>query len=132
MTAVICCLCFASSASAADASAAVEYYKGTGIAVLKKAGQNSEIPKNTTGWMRDQTDWYYATGNGACLSDGWFEINSKWYCFDQRGYIRTGWIKSGKNWYYCDASETDLRGSMLTGQITPDGYYVNENGVWIP
>lgn len=82
--------------------------------------------------MRDQTDWYYVTGNGACLSDGWFEINSKWYCFDQRGYIRIGWIKSGKNWYYCDASETDLRGSMLTGQITPDGYYVNENGVWIP
>ena len=67
MTAVICCLCFASSASAADASAAVEYYKGTGIAVLKKAGQNSEIPKNTTGWMRDQADWYYATGSGTSV-----------------------------------------------------------------
>ena len=41
--------------------------------------------------------------------------------------MRTGWIQSGNAWYYCDTSS----GAMLTNTRTPDGYYVDANGVWI-
>ena len=115
------------------AASAIEYYGNTGIAVLQKAGQPaSSAQAKKYGWKRDNTDWYYLTEDGKRLSGGWVEIDSKWFCFDQKGYIRTGWIQSGYNWYYCDASDTSQRGVMLTNQYTPDGYYVNEKGAYVP
>lgn len=57
---------------------------------------------------------------------GWQSINGRWYCLhNPNGQMLTGWILSNGKWYYCDAS-----GAMLTNTTTPDGYYVDGNGVW--
>jgi len=39
--------------------------------------------------------------------------------------MATGWIKDNGKWYYLASS-----GNMLSNTRTPDGYYVDANGVW--
>ncbi|MDU1467209.1 MAG: MBL fold metallo-hydrolase, partial [Streptococcus mitis] len=41
------------------------------------------------------------------------------------GAMQTGWKRIDGNWYYF---QTD--GSLLKNAITPDGYKVNEEGIW--
>ncbi|MCI9047640.1 MAG: hypothetical protein HFG71_10290 [Hungatella sp.] len=43
-----------------------------------------------------------------------------------------GWIWSGGQWYYCDPREGSGQGAMMTSTYTPDGYWVNSDGVWNP
>lgn len=44
------------------------------------------------------------------------------------GTYKTGWHQDADGkWYYLD----NTTNYMLTNTITPDGYFVNENGVWI-
>ena len=40
-------------------------------------------------------------------------------------YVTNGWKQDNEKWYYFD--ENSL---MVTSQETPDGYYVNSEGVW--
>ena len=54
------------------------------------------------------------------------QIDNLWYCFDENGYMKTGWILYKDAWYYCGES-----GAMLVNTTTPDGYYVNGDGVWV-
>ena len=39
---------------------------------------------------------------------------------------RDYWAQSGENWYYLGSD-----GLMVRSAYTPDGYYVDENGVWV-
>ncbi len=81
------------------------------------------------GWQYDNIGgWWYLEPDGTYPRGGWLQIDGIWYCFNDVGYMRTGWIQSANgNWYYCDSS-----GAMLTNTWTPDGYYVDGNGIWIP
>ena len=57
----------------------------------------------------------------------WSQADGSWrYQKDDGSYAR-GWMQStdGK-WYYFNESSL-----MVTDQTTPDGYYVNADGVWI-
>ena len=78
-----------------------------------------------------------------------------WFHFDENAFMQTGWISDGKNTYYLNPISDNTRGMMVTGwkqiegkwyyfqetsdgtrgrmyrnEHTPDGYYVDENGVW--
>lgn len=82
----------------------------------------------SAGWIQDNVGWWYRFSDGSYPTNGWLQINGIWYCFDSVGYMRTGWIQAGSAWYYCDTNS----GAMLVNTRTPDGYYVDANGVWIP
>ncbi len=88
-------------------------------------------PSNTvnSGWQYDNIGgWWYLNPDGTYPKDGWLMVDGKWYYFNPVGYMVTGWIQSQNgNWYYCDSS-----GAMLTNTWTPDGYWVNADGVWVP
>lgn len=49
--------------------------------------------------------WQYRHANGSYVSGTWEQIDGKWYYFDENG-------------------------RMASSQTTPDGYYVDSNGVW--
>ncbi len=49
-----------------------------------------------------------------------------WYYFGEDGSITGGWIQSGGKWYYIYSD-----GLMAYDTTTPDGYYVNKNGVFV-
>ena len=114
-------------------------------------GSQTGIPEGSggsQGWKQDQTGWYYIGENGSNAANQWLELQGTWYWFDGNGYMATGWrnytdgsyyyfdpatgamvsdrwIQDGGAWYYLSAD-----GKLLTNGTTPDGYHVNEYGIW--
>ena len=85
-----------------------------------------------TGWYTDPQDQYtYYMEPGGQLATGWKQIESNWYYFNAVIAPRTWEIDpvSG-NWYYNIQSKSQPFGSLYRGKTTPDGYFVDENGVW--
>ena len=64
-----------------------------------------------TGWMRDE-DY-----NG-------------WFYFDPEHGMQTGWVLIDGKCYYFHPTSDGRKGILYVGRLTPDGYYVDENGVW--
>ena len=110
---------------------------------FKNSGSSSTTSVNTAGsssssvgapsssnssgaWLQDSVGWWYCNADRSYTINGWQSINNKWYYFDERGYMMTGWILWKNVYYYCGPD-----GAMLTNTWTPDGYYVDSNGVWV-
>ena len=115
-------------------------------------GPASETPgpaASFQGWHQDKNGWIYTKEDGKPASDEWMTINGAEYWFDGNGYMATGWrhytdgsyyyfapesgamvsgqwVEDGGNWYYLSSS-----GSLFTNGTTPDGYPVNEYGIWV-
>ena len=113
-----------------------------------------------TGWLFENNNWYYldpqtGTNNGRMMT-GWQQIGGQWYYFNQNGSMATGWNYINNNWYYLDHQAGGNNGRMMTGwhmisdkwyyfstdklagegsmyadRMTPDGFYVNKDGVWV-
>ncbi|MDO4296211.1 MAG: hypothetical protein Q4D90_08675 [bacterium] len=94
-----------------------------------------------TGWFRDVDDrWYHlhteADGTQGHMESGWFrDSDGLWYYLNPvsdgyKGSMTVGWRQIQDNWYYFNPISNGIRGSMYAGTITPDGYLVNEKGVW--
>lgn len=79
-----------------------------------------------TGWVKVGDYWYYLDATGTMYQSQWFkDTNGKCYYLDENGHMVTGWQKiKGKD--YCFAND----GSLYVSCTTPDGYVVDENGVW--
>ena len=77
-----------------------------------------------TGWLKDGGTWYYLNKSGS-MATGWVKDNGSWYYLKDSGAMATGWVKDNGKWYYLASS-----GNMLSNTRTPDGYYVDANGVW--
>ena len=97
--------------------------------ISSSGSSNGNTPSNTTSsgtgaWLKDNTGWWYCNADRSYTTNGWQYIDNLWYCFDENGYMKTGWILYKDAWYYCGES-----GAMLVNTTTPDGYYVNGDGV---
>ena len=107
------------------------------------------------GWWLRFADNTYPKGSvrdSGGVSHCWEQINGKWWAFDETGYAKTGWLRDEDYggwfymdlehgmqtgwvlldgaWYYFNPISDGKRGIMYAGQRTPDGYYVDKNGVW--
>lgn len=112
------------------------------------------------GWIRtEHGNWYFcheiSDGNLGQLKRGWHLDTSDqrtYYLDPVTGIMQTGWRKIGEQMYYFTPLEHTKRqnwfwnteigrwlydflgyrtyGSMYQKEMTPDGYYVDENGVW--
>ncbi len=75
-------------------------------------------------WMKDETGWWYQMEDGSYTTEGWQYIDDKWYFFNENGYMLTGWVEWNGVEYYCN----EKTGALLTNTVTPDGYFLDENG----
>ncbi|MBO5279043.1 MAG: N-acetylmuramoyl-L-alanine amidase family protein [Lachnospiraceae bacterium] len=85
-----------------------------------------------THWYQDEQDgkWYYLDGTSGKMKLGWFkDVNGKWYYFNEKA-SQQSWFMVGSDWVYNGIGERPL-GSMYRGEMTPDGYYVDETGAWV-
>lgn len=107
------------------------------------------------GWWLRFADNTYPKGSvreSGGISHSWELINGNWWAFDEAGYAKTGWLRDedyggwfyidlehgmqtgwvllNGAWYYFNPVSDGKRGMMYAGQRTPDGYYVEKNGVW--
>ena len=63
---------------------------------------------------------------GSETTGSWEVIDSQWkYKLEDGSYVTNTWKLINGNWYYFD--ENSL---MLANQNTPDGYYVDSEGIW--
>lgn len=85
-----------------------------------------------TGWKYLKDKWYWLDpGTGKMAADSWINDRGNWYYMNADGTAATGWHYSQGSYYFL--SETnDGYGRMLKDEMTPDGYYVNQDGVWVP
>ena len=113
-------------------------------------------------WRLRRPNGSYARGSivsqsfidGMKVGHQWEQVNGRWYAFDEQGYLKTGffydagydgwfyvdenagmhtgWFQINGKWYYFKDVSDGTRGIMLKNQKTPDGYFVDENGVWKP
>ena len=97
-------------------------------------------------WFQTTEGWYYADKSGAVKVDEWFQVGNKWYVASGKGTILTNvfityqdevyhfntsgemaaneWFEVNGGWFYASKS-----GAILRNTTTPDGYYVNANGI---
>ncbi len=73
------------------------------------AANTTQTPDSTGTWVSDDKGWRIQYADGTCLTNAWYQSPA-----------------SGL-WYYMGADCY-----MLTNTTTPDGYSVNDEGVWIP
>ena len=83
----------------------------------------------TEEWVQVGEGNYYFDENGNSAA-GWKRVNKKWYYLDPAtGMMKTGWFQNTDgNWYYLD----DETGEMLSKTRTPDGFWVQKNGIYDP
>lgn len=94
----------------------------------KEVPTTSPTTNPTIGWVKDVKGWKYIYEEGVYHETGWMSYDNSWYYFEN-GYMQVGWIKTPDgNYHYCDLNT----GAMLVNQWTPDGYWVNEKGMWVP
>ena len=119
---------------------------------------NQTVNDGYSHWMKDAKGWWLRFSDGTWpMADRtgaqhWEKINGRWWAFDETGYAKTGWLRDEDYggwfymdpergmqtgwvlldgaWYYFNPSSDGKRGIMYAGQRTPDGYYVDKNGVW--
>ena len=98
-----------------------------------QAGTNNG--RMMTGWQQIGGQWYYFNQNGS-MATGWNYINNNWYFLDHQaggnnGRMMTGWHMISDKWYYFSTDKLAGEGSMYADRMTPDGFYVNKDGVWV-
>ncbi len=80
-----------------------------------QAGQ--ELVNRADGqWIKDATGWWFKYPDGTYPKNQWKQINSRYYYFNNQGYITTGWKQlTGFNkhkevsWYYFDPTNGDMK-----------------------
>lgn len=130
---------------------------GTMSSSSSASGATATAPGNSSGassgwkqgWNQDQSGWYYIkTATGVRAAGEWLNLNGQRYWFDTNGYMATGWRTLSDGWYYFMQDTGYMlknnwmqtnglwyylgsSGAMLTNTTTPDGYHVDQSGVWV-
>ena len=102
----------------------------------------AESGEMKTGWVKDKDNWYYLNSDGK-MKTGELQLDKQEYVLANDGHMLTGW---NGNYYYKTSGErakeswTEIdgkwyyfkaNGELLKNGKTPDGYTVDEKGVWL-
>lgn len=125
---------FMPSASFVVEESGVRYYKNEEYAtdtLITEGGTTYYFDKSgymLTGSYKDIGAYTYYFSASGRAHQSWLESGDDWYYFDNEFHmVKDNWIQSESGlWYYMSKD-----GTMLTDAYTPDGYYVDESGVWV-
>ena len=96
------------------------------LAKTGSSGKDYLGGEKRSGWINDNSTWYYLDTTTAAMQTGWQYLGNKWYYLRSSGAMATGWYQEGSTWYYLDAQN----GDMKTGWIYVDNawYYLRSSG----
>lgn len=98
---------------------------------------NSTLNKSANGtWIKQGNQWWYQHADGSYTSNGWEQIDGKWYKFDQNGWMQSGWQTWGTDstgqtaWYYMgDPNDGSMKASTWVKGKNGEYYFVDHSGV---
>ena len=99
---------------------------GVSSKTIKVSSASKKLKKDSGKWILDSKGWWYKRADGTYPKAEWMQDKGKWYYFDNEGYMKKGWILWNAKWYYLGEN-----GDMLLDTITPDGYRLDKDGVYI-
>ena len=84
------------------------------------------------GWNYEPMDdkRYFFDPSTTKMLTGWQHIDNKWYYFTKQNESQTYYGSNPEGWKYDPTKPGKPYGSMYQNEITPDGYLVDEHGVW--
>ena len=82
-------------------------------------------------WVLVNGNWW-AFGEDSYAVPGWNRDSAYggWFYIDPQTGMKRGWIFVDEKWYYLNEKTDGKGGIMLANCLTPDGYYVKEDGSW--
>ena len=85
------------------------------------------------GWNFEPMDdrRYFFDPSTTKMLTGWQNIDGKWYYFTKQNEAQTYFGNNRTGWKYDPTKPGKPYGSLYQNENTPDGYQVDENGVWI-
>lgn len=86
------------------------------------------VSESAPGWIynKEEKQWTYRLGIDLMAAKQWVLAKGNWYYLDENGYMLTDWQEIDGKWYYLQED-----GSCAINTLTPDGYRVDKDGVWI-
>lgn len=82
-----------------------------------------------TGWIQDQTGWWYRKADGNSLKNSWLYVDNNWFYLGASGYMMSDWIFVDNNWFYLNPVSDGTRGAMKTGWQSINGYWYYLNPI---
>lgn len=127
----------------ADTKALLDY--GFALKAEGQTGTGFSIA-SSQGWRQTGGKWYYIKPDGTKAGNEWLKVDGVYYWFDPDSSMATGWRNYNGTWYYLRSSGAMAEnywvqtggkwyylgenGAMLAGTLTPDGYMLDNSGVW--
>lgn len=84
------------------------------------------------GWHHDANDgrWYYLNTSSGAMHTNWTKIGNDFYYLNPTAPAQTWFYDNTNNrWSFGNIDSRPL-GSMYQNENTPDGYHVDESGIW--
>jgi len=84
--------------------------------------------ESAAGWIYNKAAeaWTYRVGSNHMATNQWVYVKDNWYYLDSEGFMLTGWQEIDGKWYYLYED-----GSCAMNTLTPDGFRVDKDGVWV-
>lgn len=97
----------------------------------------TSVMQNHTGetrnytWQQDETGWWYGDGQGGYMKSGWYQIDGKWYFFNDEGYMETGVADAQGNLWVDDGNYRVDSSGAYVGDDAPNAMNPNHTvGDW--
>ena len=103
------------------------------VGSARAENSRSSASAANSSWTQDGSGWH-CIENGARVRDDWRFLSyngaNYWYYFDGAGVMKTGWQMIDGKWYYFEPEAGRNQGHLYRAGLTPDGFYVGEDGAW--
>ena len=77
-------------------------------------------------WVQKDGHWYWFKADGIMAHSEWVSYMGHWYYLNAGGDMITGWLFWNERWYYLKPD-----GIMAADEMTPDGYKMGPDGIWV-
>lgn len=104
------------------------YPKAAGAA---NSGSGNSSAAQSYEWVQIDGNWWSFGSNGY-LGTGWIfdPVYRNWFYMDVNTGMKTGWVQIDGKWYYFNPVSDGTKGIMFANRMTPDGWFVREDGSW--
>ena len=95
------------------------------------SGSGNSSAAQSYEWIQIDGNWWAFDTDGY-LAIGWIfdPVYGNWFYVDANTGMKTGWVQIDGKWYYFNPVSDGTKGIMFANRMTPDGWFVREDGSW--